>query len=85
MKSTPYSITLSHQITGQQNPPGQPSTPLSQPYSLPAQQFYVTGPEFTLDAVRSGTPEATARAAQARKTVERFPMPAALKTVLSLR
>jgi dihydrodipicolinate synthase/N-acetylneuraminate lyase len=42
-------------------------------------------PEFTLDAVRSGTPEATTRAAEARKAVERFPMPAALKTVLSLR
>jgi dihydrodipicolinate synthase/N-acetylneuraminate lyase len=42
-------------------------------------------PEFVTSAVRSGTPEATARAAQARKAVERFPMPAALKTVLALR
>jgi dihydrodipicolinate synthase/N-acetylneuraminate lyase len=42
-------------------------------------------PEFVIAAVRSGTPEATARAAEARKAVERFPMPAALKTVLSLR
>jgi dihydrodipicolinate synthase/N-acetylneuraminate lyase len=42
-------------------------------------------PEFVVTAVRSGTPEATTRAAEARKTIERFPMPAALKTVLSLR
>ena len=42
-------------------------------------------PEFVTAAVRTGTPEATARAAEARKTIERFPMPAALKTVCALR
>jgi dihydrodipicolinate synthase/N-acetylneuraminate lyase len=42
-------------------------------------------PEFVTAAVRTGTPEATVRAAEARKAIERFPMPAALKTVLALR
>jgi dihydrodipicolinate synthase/N-acetylneuraminate lyase len=42
-------------------------------------------PEFVTAAVRSGTPEATARAAEARKAIERFPMPAALKAICALR
>ena len=42
-------------------------------------------PELVVAAVRSGTPEDTARAATARAAIERFPMPAALKTVCALR
>jgi dihydrodipicolinate synthase/N-acetylneuraminate lyase len=42
-------------------------------------------PELVAAAVHTGTPEATARAAEARAAVERFPMPAALKTVCALR
>jgi dihydrodipicolinate synthase/N-acetylneuraminate lyase len=42
-------------------------------------------PEFVTAAVRTQTTEATARAADARKTVERFPAPAGLKTVCALR
>jgi dihydrodipicolinate synthase/N-acetylneuraminate lyase len=42
-------------------------------------------PELVVEAVRSGTPEATERARAARMTVERFPMPSALKTVLAHR
>jgi dihydrodipicolinate synthase/N-acetylneuraminate lyase len=42
-------------------------------------------PELVVAAVRERTPEATARAAAARAAVERFPMPAALKTVCALR
>jgi dihydrodipicolinate synthase/N-acetylneuraminate lyase len=42
-------------------------------------------PELVVAAVREGTPEATARAAEARAALERFPMPAALKTVCALR
>ena len=42
-------------------------------------------PELVVTAVREATPEATERARVARMTVERFPMPAALKTVCALR
>jgi dihydrodipicolinate synthase/N-acetylneuraminate lyase len=42
-------------------------------------------PELVVSAVRERTPEATARAAAARAALERFPMPAALKTVCALR
>jgi dihydrodipicolinate synthase/N-acetylneuraminate lyase len=42
-------------------------------------------PELVTAAVRERTPEATARAAAARAALERFPMPAALKTVCALR
>jgi dihydrodipicolinate synthase/N-acetylneuraminate lyase len=42
-------------------------------------------PELVCGAVRERTPEATARAAAARATLERFPMPAALKTVCAVR
>jgi dihydrodipicolinate synthase/N-acetylneuraminate lyase len=42
-------------------------------------------PELVVSAVRERTPEATARAASARAALERFPMPAALKTVCALR
>ncbi len=35
--------------------------------------------------MRERTPETTARAAAARAALERFPMPAALKTVCALR
>jgi dihydrodipicolinate synthase/N-acetylneuraminate lyase len=42
-------------------------------------------PEFVVEAVRSGTPEATERARAARMTLEKFPMPAALKTVCAYR
>jgi dihydrodipicolinate synthase/N-acetylneuraminate lyase len=42
-------------------------------------------PELTVAAVREGTPEATERAKTARMTLERFPMPAALKTVCAHR
>ena len=42
-------------------------------------------PELVVAAVRTGTPEATARAAAARAALERFPMPSALKTVCALR
>ena len=42
-------------------------------------------PSSSSPAVRERTPEATARAAAARAALERFPMPAALKTVCALR
>jgi dihydrodipicolinate synthase/N-acetylneuraminate lyase len=42
-------------------------------------------PELVVAAVREGTAESTARAAAARVSLERFPMPAALKTVCALR
>ena len=42
-------------------------------------------PEFVVAAVREGTPEATERAKAARLTLERYPMPAALKTVCGHR
>ena len=42
-------------------------------------------PELVVTAVREATPEATERARAARMTLERFPMPAALKTVCALR
>jgi dihydrodipicolinate synthase/N-acetylneuraminate lyase len=42
-------------------------------------------PELVVEAVASGTPEATERCRAARMTLERFPMPSALKTVLALR
>jgi dihydrodipicolinate synthase/N-acetylneuraminate lyase len=42
-------------------------------------------PELVVAAAREGTPEATGRAAAARAALERFPMPAALKTVCTLR
>ncbi|HET6171647.1 MAG TPA: dihydrodipicolinate synthase family protein [Gaiellales bacterium] len=42
-------------------------------------------PELVTAAVRTGTPEATARAAEARRTIERFAAPAGLKTVCALR
>jgi dihydrodipicolinate synthase/N-acetylneuraminate lyase len=42
-------------------------------------------PELVVTAVREGTPEATERARAARMTLERFPMPAALKVVCALR
>jgi dihydrodipicolinate synthase/N-acetylneuraminate lyase len=42
-------------------------------------------PELVVEAVRSGTAEATERARAARMTLERFPMPAALKTVCAYR
>jgi dihydrodipicolinate synthase/N-acetylneuraminate lyase len=42
-------------------------------------------PELVVAAVRSGTPEATERAKAARMTLERFPMPSALKNVCALR
>jgi dihydrodipicolinate synthase/N-acetylneuraminate lyase len=42
-------------------------------------------PELVVSAVRERTPETTARAAAARAALERFPMPAALKTVCALR
>jgi dihydrodipicolinate synthase/N-acetylneuraminate lyase len=42
-------------------------------------------PELVVEAVRSATPEATERAKTARMTVERFPMPSALKTVCAHR
>lgn len=42
-------------------------------------------PELVVAAVRTRTPEATARAAAARAALERFPMPAALKAVCALR
>jgi dihydrodipicolinate synthase/N-acetylneuraminate lyase len=42
-------------------------------------------PEVVVAAVREATPEATARAKTARMTLERFPMPAALKTVCAHR
>jgi dihydrodipicolinate synthase/N-acetylneuraminate lyase len=42
-------------------------------------------PEVVVDAVRTRTPEATARAAAARAALERFPMPSALKAVCALR
>ena len=42
-------------------------------------------PEFVVEAVRSGTPEATEQARAARMTLEQFPMPSALKTVLAYR
>jgi dihydrodipicolinate synthase/N-acetylneuraminate lyase len=42
-------------------------------------------PELVVEAVRSATPEATERAKAARMTLERFPMPSALKTVCAHR
>jgi N-acetylneuraminate lyase len=42
-------------------------------------------PEVVVAAVREATPEATERAKTARMTLERFPMPAALKTVCAHR
>jgi dihydrodipicolinate synthase/N-acetylneuraminate lyase len=42
-------------------------------------------PELVVSAVSTGTPEATERARAARMTLERFPMPSALKNVLALR
>jgi N-acetylneuraminate lyase len=42
-------------------------------------------PELVVAAVRERTPQATARAAEARAAIERFPMPAALKTVCGVR
>lgn len=55
--SKPYTITLSHQISGKQDFPGQTPSDLSQSYSIgTGQQFLVTGPEFALD---SGTVQST--------------------------
>ena len=42
-------------------------------------------PELVTAAVRTQTPEATARASAARAALQRFPMPAALKAVCALR
>src|SRR5258705_443280 len=42
-------------------------------------------PERVVAAVRERTPQATTRAAEARAAIERFPMPAALKTVCAVR
>ena len=42
-------------------------------------------PEIVVAAVHEGTPEATAFAKTARRTLERYPMPAALKTVCAHR
>ena len=42
-------------------------------------------PELTIGAVRSGTPEASARAAQARSAIEPFPFQSALKFILQRR
>jgi dihydrodipicolinate synthase/N-acetylneuraminate lyase len=42
-------------------------------------------PELVVAAFRARTPEATAEASAARKTLERFPMPSALKVVCALR
>ncbi len=42
-------------------------------------------PELVVAAVAERTPEATARAQAARATLERFPMPAALKVVCGIR
>ena len=42
-------------------------------------------PELVVTAVREGTPEATEHARAARMTLERYPMPAALKVVCALR
>jgi dihydrodipicolinate synthase/N-acetylneuraminate lyase len=42
-------------------------------------------PELTIDAVRSGTPEASARAARARSALEPFPFQSALKFILQRR
>ena len=42
-------------------------------------------PELVVTAVREATPEATERARLARATLERFPMPAALKVACALR
>src|ERR1039457_1583343 len=42
-------------------------------------------PELTIDAVRSGTPEASARAARVRSTIGPFPFQSALKFILQRR
>ncbi len=42
-------------------------------------------PELTIEAVRSGTPAASARAAQIRSTIEPFPFQSALKFILQRR
>src|SRR5580700_809443 len=42
-------------------------------------------PELTIDAVESGTPEASARAARVRATIEPFPFHSALKFILQCR
>jgi dihydrodipicolinate synthase/N-acetylneuraminate lyase len=42
-------------------------------------------PELTIDAVRSGTPEASARAARVRTSIEPFPFQSALKFILQRR
>jgi dihydrodipicolinate synthase/N-acetylneuraminate lyase len=42
-------------------------------------------PELVVSAVSTGTPEATERARAARVTLERFPMPSALKVALAVR
>jgi dihydrodipicolinate synthase/N-acetylneuraminate lyase len=42
-------------------------------------------PELTIDAVRSGTPEASARAARVRSTIDPFPFQSALKFILQRR
>ena len=42
-------------------------------------------PELVVTAVREGTPEETEHARAARMTLERYPMPAALKVVCALR
>jgi dihydrodipicolinate synthase/N-acetylneuraminate lyase len=42
-------------------------------------------PEFVVAAFGARTPEATAEASAARKVLERFPMPSALKVVCALR
>ncbi len=42
-------------------------------------------PELTIGAVRSGTPEASARAARARSAIEPFPFHSALKFILQRR
>ena len=42
-------------------------------------------PELTIGAVRSGTPEASARAARARSAIEPFPFQSALKFILQRR
>ena len=42
-------------------------------------------PELTIDAVRSATPEASARAARARAAIEPFPFQSALKFILQRR
>jgi dihydrodipicolinate synthase/N-acetylneuraminate lyase len=42
-------------------------------------------PELTLDAVRSGTPEASARASRVRSSIDAFPFQSALKFILQRR